>query len=294
MDLSLLLCAYDMGRELPRTVQTLSRAGQQGIAGLDYEIVVLDHGSPVPVDEAALQAIAPNLRVIRVDPAPVSPVAAINRVMAELPGRALALMIDGARMASPGLIAGALRALDDDPEAAVGTLAFHLGPAMQMTSVFAGYDQAVEDALLASVPWQADGYRLFDISVLAGSSAGGWFAPIAESNAVFLTPAFWRRCGGLDERFASAGGGLANLEFWSRAVAASGGRPWMVLGEGTFHQVHGGAATNSPAEARVAMQQEYQALYGRRFQPPIYEPRLAGHLPPGLAARFGKRPGPAD
>lgn len=287
MDLSIILCAYDMARELPRTVRTLGPAGQRGLAGLDCEIVVLDHGSPVPVDAAALQALAPNLRVIRVDPAPVSPVVAINRVMAEAPGRALALMIDGARMASPGLVASAMQALQADPGRIVGSLAFHLGPDVQMNSVFAGYDQAAEDALLASVPWEQDGYRLFDISVLAGSSSGGWFAPLAESNAIFMTPAFWRKSGGLDPRFASAGGGLANLDYWGRAVAASGNEPWTILGEGTFHQVHGGAATNSPAAAREAMNAEYRALFGQGFRMPPYQPRLIGRITPALAAKFG-------
>ena len=42
-----------------------------------------------------------------------------------------------------------------------------------MRSVPLGYDQQEEDRLLDSVDWTHDGYRLFDISVLAGSSAGG-------------------------------------------------------------------------------------------------------------------------
>lgn len=287
VDLSIVLCAHDMARELPRTVQTLSPAYQRNLAGVTYEIIVLDHGSPVPVDEQALRALATNLRVIRVEPAPVSPVQAINRLMDEAPGRVKALMIDGARMLSPGVIGLAMQALRADPDRVVGTLAFHLGPDMQARSVFAGYNQAAEDALLATVPWNDDGYRLFDISVLAGSSTGGWFSPIAESNALFMTTDFWRRSGGLDPRFASPGGGFANLEYWSRVVAASNDQPWMLLGEGTFHQVHGGAATNSPPESREAMHAEYLELFGRPYVPPVYQPRLTGQLTAQLAARFG-------
>lgn len=286
MDLSIILCAYDMARELPRTVYTLGPSNQRGLAGLEYEIIVIDHGSPVPVDQAVLRAFAPNLRVIRVDPAPVSPVTAINRAMDTAQGRLLSLMIDGARMASPGLVVTATEALRADDSRVVGALAFHLGPDWQMRSVLEGYDQRVEDALLASVAWRDDGYRLFDISVLAGSSAGGWFAPIAESNALFMTRAFWLRSGGLDPRFTSAGGGLANLEYWARAVAASNLEPWMILGEGTFHQVHGGAATNGPKAARDAMHAEYRALFGTDFQPPAYHPRLIGKLSRDLAAKF--------
>ena len=37
------------------------------------------------------------------------------------------------------------------------------------------YNQAIEDKLLARSGWEADGYRLFTISVFGGSSSGGWF-----------------------------------------------------------------------------------------------------------------------
>ncbi len=44
-DLSILICAYNMARELPRTLHTLSRAGQRGADDINWEIVVLDNGS---------------------------------------------------------------------------------------------------------------------------------------------------------------------------------------------------------------------------------------------------------
>ena len=64
-------------------------------------------------------------------------------------------------------------------------MAFHLGPDVQMRSIFDGYDAEAEDAQLEQVPWREDGYRLFDISVLAGSSVPGWFwIPTAQSRAI--------------------------------------------------------------------------------------------------------------
>ncbi|MCA2011140.1 glycosyltransferase [Cereibacter sphaeroides] len=290
MKLSLVVCAYDMARELPRTIQTLSRAYQRGIDGLDYEIVVLDNGSPEPVDEAALRAITGNLRVVRIDDADPSPVRALNAVVRETSGDLIGLLIDGARMASPGLLRNALQAHRCDADKIIGTLAFHLGPDVQMRSVPAGYDQATEDSLLASTPWREDGYRLFDISVLAGSSAQGWFGTIAESNAVFLGRTLWSRLGGLEERFQSPGGGKANLDFWRRAVAASDFMPWILLGEGTFHQVHGGAATNGTDEARRLMSEEYrQILAGQKSRLP-YQPQFMGTLSQKLATKFGAEP----
>src|SRR4029079_2073734 len=103
---------------------------------------------------------------------------------------------DGARMASPGLLARALAASRLHKLPIIGTIGFHLGPDVQMESVKHGYNQAVEDELLARSGWELDGYRLFSISSLAGSSAGGWFDLPEESNAFFLRREHWRTIGG--------------------------------------------------------------------------------------------------
>ena len=287
MDLTIVICAYNMARELPRTILTLAAGCQRELGDLSYEIVVIDHGSADPIDASDLVPFASNVSVLRVDSAPISPVAAINAVMAQAAGELLALWIDGARMASPGLIGTAVRALRADPKRIVGSLGFHLGPDVQMRSVQAGYNQEQEDLLLASVPWERDGYQLFSIAVLAGSSSEGWFGNMAESNAVFFHRDFWQATGGLDTRFQAAGGGLVNLDFWSRAIACSGHRPWILLGEGTFHQVHGGAATNGTEESRRKMHEEYEALFGRPFSAPRYAPQFIGGIDRSLAIKFG-------
>ncbi|WP_300527305.1 CmcI family methyltransferase [Maricaulis sp.] len=288
LDLSVVVCAYDMERELPRTIFTLSKAYQRGVKQIDFEILVVDNGSPIAVDETALREIEPRVRVVRFAPGNPSPLKAINEVAAQAKGRLLGLFIDGARLASPGIYRNALDAHRAAPNRVIGTIGMHLGPDVQMRSVLAGYDQAAEDRLLASQPWRKDGYRLFDISVLAGSSAGGWFRPIAESNGVFLSRQLWQSLGGLDERFVQPGGGVANLDFWKRAVEKSHGEPWMMLGEATFHQVHGGAATNGPQEARKAMFAEYEKLTGAPLAPLDYKARYIGTLRPGQAELAGE------
>lgn len=245
----------------------------------------MDNGSPEPLDETALAEIAPNARVVRTYPASPSPVQAINAAANSANGRMLGLFIDGARMASPGLITRARQAYRSDPSKVIGSLGFHLGPDVQMRSVFAGYDQAIEDRLLNATPWRENGYKLFEISALAGSSAEGWFGCISKSNGLFLDSALWRELGGFDGRFMTPGGGLANLDFWERAVAASGGRPWMILGEGTFHQVHGGVATNGDNSAREPMSAEYRQIRGRNFITPRYEPQFVGALSDELISR---------
>jgi cephalosporin hydroxylase len=228
--------------------------------------------------------------VVRPSDPKVSPAGAINRAMEAASGRLVGLWIDGARMASPGIIRHAMDAWRADPARVIGTLAFHLGPDVQMRTVSDGYDAHAEDALLSSVPWRDDGYRLFDISVLAGSSARGWFGCINETNGIFMDRKLWGALGGLDERFESPGGGFVNLDLWERAVAISGNRPWMILGEGTFHQVHGGAATNGKAEDRAAMRAEYAAIHGRAYAPPVYQPQFVGKLDPRIHEAGWERP----
>jgi hypothetical protein len=163
-----------------------------------------------------------------------------------------------------------------------------------MKSVREGYNQQVEDNLLADIEWPADGYRLFDISVFAGSSAQGWFHPISESNALFLPKAMWRDLGGFDEQFVSGGGGLVNLDPYVRACELPDSQLIILLGEGTFHQVHGGIATNAQTSPWKQLHEEYVRIRGKPFSAPANHPWYFGEVHPSalnsieLAARMAQ------
>jgi hypothetical protein len=185
-------------------------------------------------------------------------------------------MVDGARLASPGLIRGALLASRLDERAIVLTHGYHLGSEPQQRAVASGYDERSEAALLAEAAWEEDGYRLFDISVLSPSSRHGAFAMPYESNALFMPTEMWQELGGYDEAFTSPGGGLVNLDVLARACALPSAKPVILLGEGTFHQVHGGYTTNSPVSRWEAQHEEYVRLRGMPFRRPEAEPWLFG------------------
>lgn len=149
-----------------------------------------------------------------------------------------------------------------------------------MRSILAGYDQAVEDRLLAASGWEENPYRLFDISVFAGSSSQGWFVLPLETNALFLSRAHWQELKGYDPRFVTPGGGLANLDIWKRLCSDPKGRVIMLLGEATFHQVHGGIATNNQISPFESFHAEYVAIRGNNYEAPQAEVLTVGRIPP--------------
>jgi glycosyltransferase involved in cell wall biosynthesis len=275
--LSVIVIGYNMARELPRTIRSLSPKMQRGIDPSDYEVILIDNGSTQQVDENELRSLLPGLTICRFPNATVSPVAAINFGLTLVRGDLVGVWIDGARMASPGLLGSALAASRLHAWPMIGTIAFHLGPAVQMESTKHGYDQAVEDRLLAESGWEEDGYRLFSISTLAGSSAGGWFELPMESNALFLRAEHWRALGGWDEAFVTPGGGLVNLDTWSRICACPNGELIMLLGEATFHQVHGGVATSCTVPLAL-LEEEYFRLRGHHYQRPTRQPLYFGTM----------------
>jgi hypothetical protein len=273
--------AHDMARELPRTLRSLSPGHQRRLAAEDYEVLVVDNGSTPAVSPELAASFGGRLRLERIDPAPPSPARAANRGLRMAEGELVGLIVDGARLASPGLLSEARRAVRLAPRPVITAPAFHLGPVSHMRAVEAGYDQSAEDQILADTDWEADGYRLFDISVPAGSWGRGLFGPAGESSSLFCPRAIWNELGGLDERFTLPGGGLVNHDLYRRACALEGVELVVLLGEGTFHQYHGGAAT-SRRHTWGEMHADYQAITGVPHRPPDNPPLYVGRARPAL------------
>lgn len=270
-DLSIVLVSYNIARELPRTLRSLSPAYQRGISADRYEVIVVDNGSREPPQAAAFAHLGLHLQLLACPEPTVTPVQAINQGLAAARGRHQAVMIDGARLVSPGLLALALEALQLSPLAVVGSRGRYLGPGRQSLTMRFGYNQRVEDRLLARSGWEHDGYRLFAHSVFDESSGITWFDPdVTESNTVFMARELWQELGGYDERFQLPGGGLVNLDLWKRACEFPGAVPVLLLGEASFHQFHGGVATNNADQTRGWLQQcdEYARIRGVAYAPP--------------------------
>lgn len=282
MKLSIIIAAYNMDRELPRTLLSATAPYQRNVDPSDYEVIVVDNGSrnPVVIPGDVLAGMDPPPRVYRPRAPSPSPVAAMNfaaRTLAR--GEIVLFAIDGARIFSDRLVAETLRAHRSIPGAFVYTLACHIGPKMQMLSTQEGYDEEAEDRLLADANWPLDAASIYGISVLAGSSAGGFFRPIAESNAFSMPRTLLERLGGYDERFVSPGAGLANLEFFARYVTRAEARNVCLLSDMTFHQTHGGIATSGRVGFST-FNAEYKQIFDVDYRIPEYEVLYQGPIRP--------------
>jgi len=276
IDLSVVVAAYDMRREIPRTVRSLSPPYQTGIDPARVEIIVVDNGSPEPVEAAWFAGVAADVRVMRFPPGDPSPCRAINAGAAAARGSSIAVLIDGARLASPGLFERAFAAMRIAGDVFVATMGFHLGSEPQQVSLAKGYSRELEDRLLAQIGWPQDGYRLFEICARGESYHDGVLSPFSETVAFVMRRESFERIGGFHEGFRYGGGGLANFEFFERVHADDAITPVVLVGEGTFHQVHYGSTTRAGGvRARTtpggptiwdAMSTEFEDVVGR---PPL-------------------------
>jgi hypothetical protein len=109
---------------------------------------------------------------------------------------------------------------------------------------------------------------------------------------MFLRRGVWEELGGWEERFDFPGGGLLNLDTYGRAIELPGAAFVSLLGEGTFHQLHGGIAANAPLDNFHAnwddWHGQYREIRGRDFRPafPKTPPTFIGTLPRPALSHF--------
>src|SRR4029450_1061649 len=85
---------------------------------------------------------------------------------------------------------------------------------------------------------------------------------------MFVPRRLLEQTGCMDEGFSMPGGGFTNLDLYERIGATPGVNIVTILGEGSFHQVHGGTTTNEPASedfvARIPAYREHYRRLRRR------------------------------
>ena len=271
-DLSIVVVFYNMKREAARTLHSLSRSYQQGIAVLDYEVIVVENGSAADqkLGEEFVRSFGAEFRYLDLDEeATPTPADALNRGLGIAAGATIAFMIDGAHVLTPSVLRYGMAGLSTYAPAIVVTQQWYVGPGQQPDAMNAGYDQAYEDELFREIEWPLDGYRLFDIGHFIGDR--DWFDGLWESNCIFVPRKLLEQYGAFDESFSMPGGGYANLELYERLGATPDVNVVTILGEGSFHQVHGGTTTNraDPDERRSTITgyaDHFAELRGRQFR----------------------------
>ena len=282
-DLSVIVIVHDMRREAARTLHSLSRSYQRDVEELDYEVIVVENGTRADgrLGQEFATSFGPEFRYLDLaEEASPSPAPAVNRGIEASTGRNVGVMIDGAHVLTPGVLRYGMLGLAAYEPAVVTAKQWYLGPGQQPQAVGGGYDRDVEDRLFEEIDWPKDGYRLFEIGHFIGDR--DWFDGEWESNCIFAPRRLVEQVGGMDESFSTPGGGFANLDFFERTTGIPGVTLVTMLGEGSFHQVHGGTTTNEakPVELIRSYEQQYEQLRGRPFRVPWQRPYYVGSIPP--------------
>jgi hypothetical protein len=262
--LSVLLVVYRMSRQAMNTIYSLSAAHQKNVSEQDYEILVIENDSGENLDQAEVLSLGKNISYFLREESGVSPAPAINFGAQQARGSMLCLMIDGARMVTPRVIEYALQAQRVDPHALVVVPGYNLGPAEHHLNQQYDYDETREQALLADCDWQRYGYALFNVSSVGGAHLQGIFHPLMESNCFFVSTATFAAIGGADQRFDEVGGGSLNQYLYRAAgVHPSSRYLFMLPGEGSFHQIHGGVSTEHREDRQALISSFKQKLESR-------------------------------
>lgn len=261
--LSVVVLCHRMTREVPRTIASLAPAYQR-IDPHQYEIELVETPSDEMLEDAHTRDFPANLRhTVEPQNAPLPVV--INRAVRRTRGRHVLICVDGARILSSTLLHRAMQVVKINAGAVMAVHGLHLGHRPQQVAVREGsHSRQIEDELLAGIDFPNRPNDLWKIACWAGSSRDGWFAPMAESCALLVAREHFEAIGGYDENVTTPGGGLANSDFYTRATT---GRPLFVaLGEGTFHQYHGGSTTGADGDTWSALKRAFEEQTGRPFK----------------------------
>ena len=280
---SVIVVAYRMARQLENTLYTLSAEFQQGVSADDYAVIVMENSSSDNLSPDAVAALPDNFNYKLRSETSATPVYAVNEAFALCRGDYICLMIDGARMVSPGMIRTALSAFAIDANAVVAVPGYHLGQDEQ--HLVSGQRDLLEEEtrLLASVDWRHSGYELFSISTFSGANRNGYLHPIMECNCLFASAKNYAAIGHANTDFTLPGGGSINLHVYRSLGMLPGTELFVLPGEGSFHQYHGGVTTSTYAEREAEIEKhrvQLHSFWPGGFHSLRREPTLLGRVPP--------------
>lgn len=280
---SFVLVVYNMPAQAANTVRSLLSEYQQGVSAAAYEVLIVENRSKNLMEQAFIESLPDNFCYFLRDETEATPTHAINFGIEKSRGENVCVMIDGARLVTPGVVRNVILAHRVSERAIVTVPGYHLGHEPQQQAVANGYNAQREQELMASISWPAEGYRLFEIACFSVSSAAGFYMPHSESNCISMSREVWADLGGYDPKFDLRGGGLVNLDLYKRACEYPRSTHIVLQGEGTFHQYHGGVTTGGKEVGdrpafMAQIKQQYKDIRGDWFSAPHTEPLYFGEL----------------
>jgi hypothetical protein len=277
--ISIIVVVYDMLAQAMNTLYTLSRDYQRDVDNVAYEVIVVENLSKRRLRKRQVEALGAEFRYFARDETGVSPVGALLAGLAAARGEVVGVMVDGARMVTPGILRNVADAYRAFPNAVVATPGFHIGDDDHQHSRDRGHDEQLERELLASIPWRENGYLLYEVSAVSGANPWGYLHPMMESNCIFGRREAIERIGWPDRRFDQPGGGVVNLDLYRELIELPESQLVVLPGEASFHQYHGGVTTRQDDNRESLMGQfrdRYLEIRGKEFHAPLREPVLLG------------------
>ena len=279
--ISFVVIAYKMKRQAMNTLYSLSKEYQKNVSMLPYEVIVVENHSNSNLDPDEIGMLHGDYRYFLLNEKTESPAMAINYGINSSRGNHICLMIDGARMATPRIVEYASMALKASHHSLVAVPGYNLGPQQHHLHIQKQYTEFEEIQLLENSRWKENGYRLFDIASIGDANANGIMSPLLESNCFFSSTENFQRIGGANEDFNLPGGGSLNLHMFRQIGMLPGIQYFLLPGEGTFHQFHGGITTSEDPEREAVLESHRKQLHsywGGNFHSLRKEPVLIGSV----------------
>jgi len=282
--ISFVLIVYDMPEQAKNTVRSLMSEYQLGVSSTDYEVLIVENRSENLLPQEFIASLPANFSYHLREETQPTPVHAINFGIEASSGKNVCVMIDGARLLTPGVIKNMILGHRLSDLSVVTVPGYHLGFELQQKAVLGGYGYEREAELMESIGWPEEGYRLFEIACFSGSCAPGFYIAHSESNCISMPRAVWKALGGYDPAFDARGGGVVNLDLYKRACEYPGSTHVVLPGEGTFHQFHGGVTTGGDEDAKrdafiVEIMAQYETIRGEKYASPQTTPVFLGEIP---------------
>lgn len=237
-----IVASYNMEEFLTNTLFSLSRYYQNLN---NYEVLVFSNGGK-KINKNFFYKFGKNFKYKHIVDAEPHPFYEINNFIKNTNYENIVIVCDGGRICSYNILEDYNKLLNEDKNNVCICPGYHLGFDLQRKSVKFGYDREFEEKILFNSRWWLEKSSIFDISVFGGSTNKNLYSVMPlETNCLGINKDLFLEIGGFTKGFKIPGGGQINLDLFQKICKNESISINYFINHGTFHQLHGGASTNS-------------------------------------------------